>query len=502
MYKGIKNSEYVFFPDRRILKVIWLFAVLAFFAFAVYQVVTLVREFLRYPTVTKMNENMVSLTQPLFPPQTTVCNLFPLSSFAPAIAAANGIPTAMDYGEALDAFASCPGCTQEEKTRRRKTANELGNADGYYQYIGREAAIQLGHNNGLFIVECKLYALNGFSTRKVDCTEDVTVSLISTSHYFNCYEFYIDISKAMQFYLGMELTLYIDNFQTMEIPSSFTVDRSLGVIVSVDAPGTIPFNKLDALQLEPGRMAHIEVNQEVRGRLPAPYGDCKEEAAFGEVYEAKLQKGYTMRSCSSMCVERLIYEECHCKDTTMMDLFPEVYPELAEEVPYCNDIKLAADKFYEYSDCAKNFHSNALEQCAQNCSFSCTETIYKTSLSNSGWPKDYDMKTFYYKFIYGRPYQHHFGDIGAWMMNPDSELVKTIFLRLAVFHGDYRINSFNTSAAISQTSFLSQLGGALNLWSGITIIVFMEIIDLAFQIIKSKMFPTPRVISHGITQVG
>ena len=482
---------------------VWSFAVLGFLAFAIFQVVTLVQEFLRYPTVTNMNEDMVSSTVPLFPPQTTVCNLFPLSSYSPQIAAANGIPTVADYGVALEAFSACPGCTSEEKLRRSKTASEMSTVDGYYQYIGREAAIQLGHAQHNFVAKCEVYSLNGFTMRRETCDGVVDISLISNSNYFNCYEFFIDATKnPTRFYLGIELTLFIDNFPSMDVATNFTVDTSLGVKVSVDAPSTIPFNSLDTMHLSPGRMSHIEVNQEVRERLPEPYGDCKEEAEFGNVYEANLTKGYTMRSCTSLCVEQMIYDECHCKDTTMMDLFPEVEQEKARQVPYCEDLKLPPSEFYEFSDCAKNYHSSALEQCAINCSFPCTETIYKTSLSQSLWPKDYDMDTFYPNFIYRRQYEPYFGDIISWTMNPNTEQAQSNFLRVSVYHGDYRINAFNTSAAISQTSFLSQLGGALNLWSGITIIVFMEIIDLVYQIIKSKMFPTPKEISHGITQVG
>ena len=42
---------------------------------------------------------------------------------------------------------------------------------------------------------------------------------------------------------------------------------------------------------------------------------------------------------------------------------------------------------------------------------------------------------------------------------------------------------------LSFSAFLSQLGGALNLWAGITIAVVIEIIELAFRVLSDCKKP-------------
>ena len=285
----------------------------------------------------------------------------------------------------------------------------------------------------------------------------------------------------------------------MVYPARFTIDESLGVKVSVDAPGTVPFNAIETIHIPPGKWSHVQVAQETRQRMEKPYGDCHKGTEFGFFHSTKEEKIYTLRACTSLCVEKLVLEECDCMDANMMNLLPEMEPQLTWGVKFCEDLKVSANMFLKNKNCARYYRQQGFEQCESNCSFPCSETIYKTSMSQSLWPKEYDMAGFRSAYIAGKPFEDRFVSEEQWQTLPQTELVQDNFLRLSVYHGDYRFNVFNESAAISQSAFLSQLGGSLNLWSGITIIVLMEILDLCYQIIKDKMFPPPRMPSHGIT---
>ena len=417
------------------------------------------------------------------------------------MAAAHNIPVIDEFGDALDEFARCPGCTDEDKQRSVKVADDLKHVGGYYQYIGTNNSRLIGHNAGMFIVQCHSLHLKGFNLATEDCNVIVTITPLSTPDYFNCYQLSLDRAKNPDnFYLGISLVLFIDNFPSMSVPTEFSVDKSLGVRVSVDSPNSVPFNKVDTIAVPPGRWSHVEVTQEVRERLREPYGSCADDVTL--VNSHGVSKTYTMRACISICVEDHILSECNCLDASMMNLLTEFRAASTIGMKYCEDVTQSNSQFFSNVDCAERVRAKVLKTCSTNCSFSCDEIIYETSTSQAGWPKSYDMPSFYRNFIKYRPYQAQFVDESEWAMKPQTELVKDNFVRLSVYHGDYRYKNFNQSAAITTSNFLSRLGGALNLWSGITIILFMEIVDLVYQFVSIKLFSGDKQLSHGITKVG
>ena len=56
--------------------------------------------------------------------------------------------------------------------------------------------------------------------------------------------------------------------------------------------------------------------------------------------------------------------------------------------------------------------------------------------------------------------------------------------------GQQRVMIYEARPQVSPSAFMSQLGGALNLWAGITVVVIVELLELGFRTIadlcKSK----------------
>ena len=52
------------------------------------------------------------------------------------------------------------------------------------------------------------------------------------------------------------------------------------------------------------------------------------------------------------------------------------------------------------------------------------------------------------------------------------------FFGVHVYLDQYVMMEYKTVPQLSLTAFVSQLGGALNLWAGITVIVIIELLDL------------------------
>ena len=493
---SMKGLSRITKSDRKVLRVLWFIAVISFLGIAVYQITILVSAYLSYSTITNIGEGVLSDRSGIEPPEVTVCNLNPFTSRSKTVATQKRIPTIMEYMSEMVEFENCPSCDATETAKRHEITNELKYVGGYYQFIGKEMAKLVGHEKDMFVVECEVLILKGFRLLPEPCADVVNVYSLSKPDLLNCYQFKVNTSKYPDnFYLGLSLTLYLDNFPTMDYPPQFTIEEPIGVRLSVDEPNTVPFNNVNSLNLPPGRWTHVQVSQEHLNRLQEPYGSCHKDEYLCKFATGKTKK-YTIRGCSSLCRERMILENCDCIDTNLLNILSEINPELSNDKEYCEDLSLSSEEFLQKRNCAR-FYRRSTHIC-NNCSFPCSEEIYALSTSQSHWPKEYDMHKFHKEYIAGRPYEDKFIDAARWKQSPQTELARTNFLRFSVYHGNYRYNIYTEKAKISLSNFMSQLGGALNLWSGITIIVFMELIDLIYQIIKDKLFPEPLQVSRGV----
>ena len=114
-------------------------------------------------------------------------------------------------------------------------------------------------------------------------------------------------------------------------------------------------------------------------------------------------------------------------------------------------------------------------------------------MSYSDWPSDILQGDFYKEYIMGRPYQTHYAALEN-LNNANSSdielfiaerLVKKHFLSIRILaHTD--VQELQATEKISLASYISQLGGALNLWAGITVVVVVELIELLYFFIAEK----------------
>ena len=458
------------------LRILWFLAVTCFLATGAYQVVLLVTQFFEFPTLTNIKEGVISMndvSSAMPPPQITVCNLNPISSYPQA----TGIPNFAFYNNSL---ASLKILANGEIDHVPPSLAQ------YYQFIGREASIGLGHTPQSFIVDCKLLHLEGLRFTNVDCENSINITLMSTAEYFNCYELIISPSRHGRPVTGLEMTLYLDNAGLKGTGLNvLALDRTAGAKIFIHEPHTTPFININGIYMMPGEWSRIQVTQEKRKRLQEPWGKCYNETD-GEIHGYKFgRRHYTLHSCISVCIEKNITEYCGCKDVYLMNLLLEQETPEMKKLPYCQAVGAT---FFDTYECSEYCRAYSMDGCSRLCELPCEETRYKTTISQSQWPKKDARQAFYERFIKGRIYANRFPPIEIWedQANLVTSLIEDNFLRVSVYMGDYRYNMFVDNKAMTTSTLLSQLGGALNLWSGITVILIIEIIDLIYHIIEDK----------------
>ena len=488
------------------LRILWFVAVFCFLGIGAYQVYLLVTQYFHRPTLTNIKEEYISMSdveQTLLPPQVTVCNLNPFSSFARPI---QGVVPFDRYKQLACLYSQCTkyllfspdgsvigfNLTASLVDRNMPTTPSI---TSYFQFIGKDAAGSIGHAKETFIVECRILILYGLRFVKEECGSSVDIQTLLTVEYLNCFELRISSHYQGKAIRGIELILFLDN-NGMELSGmgDTAIDRAAGAKLFIHEAGTKPLININGIYMMAGEWYKIHVKQEQRTRLRPPWGECY-KMVNGTVYEYTFDKRrYTFHGCVSVCIEYHITKDCGCKDVNLMSLFLEDETEEFKRMNYCQDIKiqgLNGSAYFDQFYCTELYRGLRTENCTKWCQLPCKEMRYRTTTSQSKWPNRQSHDAFYTEYIKNRIYENRFTSKVDWKRTPKlvEKLINENFLRASVYMGDSMYNQFVDKAAITPFSLLSQLGGALNLWSGITVIIVIEVIDLVVHIIQDKLYP-------------
>ncbi len=164
--------------------------------------------------------------------------------------------------------------------------------------------------------------------------------------------------------------------------------------------------------------------------------------------------------------------------------------------PYCASANLTKRDFWEYTSCAAEIKAVKEEECMATCLTSCEETEYTTITSNVKWPKKSRYKTFYDTYLADKPFAWRFESLKKPCykhMNcsftefmKDIMMVEDNFAKIDISLGSSIMRRYQDNIKISSSSFMATLGGALNLWSGITVVIILEFVDWLIRIFLEK----------------
>ena len=102
----------------------------------------------------------------------------------------------------------------------------------YFQYIGMDYAVLLGHRKDNFIVSCTYNIRYGSLHTTAPCDND-TIKLQASSRHLNCYSVSLDgnilpklnYTNAIPSITGVSFILYLDNFETSLLKPLGTLER-------------------------------------------------------------------------------------------------------------------------------------------------------------------------------------------------------------------------------------------------------------------------------------
>ncbi|KAL3316525.1 sodium channel, non-voltage-gated 1, gamma [Cichlidogyrus casuarinus] len=378
---------------------------------------------------------------------------------------------------------------------------------GFLGSISKSSRDQLGHQQDKMIWNCDVtYRVNTTVTSSNHCNRMGTWQKMIHPQYLNCYTYnvheeYRDFVKtiSMRAYLDQNVTsTKCDDCFRNEIFSQLS-----GLALNVHVFNSVP-DMNDAIKLHPGTLTEINIKTFENTRMEPPYGRCSPETPK-TLHLRGQDFAYTEYACKVMKIQESLNTNCHCNGLE--------FGELNETLPYCLDFK----EFVPKDGCVYNstgktnsnstqceevllrglerikcknkelqkFAGDVIEGCKEPCSY----YSYESDRSTSIWPthsyklqmleslkKDYNWPEIQ-KYREARKLLGPDRDIEAIeLIEKDGQLEKNL-LGVLLNKANLDLHKVEEKEVLSMTSFMSQIGGLLSIWVGLTMISIVELIE-------------------------
>lgn len=478
--KGVGRALYA---RSRGMRCLWTISVLTLLVAAGQQSYEVISYYLDYEITTAVVEINTGpdITQesPMKDTSLTVCNLNSLSYRSVNV---TDVITLQEYRDTLYNLTHCNTCSPEIADSLYPLLSTL---NGYFIQIGYDGAAKVGHSLDDFIAGCNVKVVRGYTTEDVPCSQLATISTLTRRDGFNCFIISLLQNTTIESIpAGFSLDLHLAGER--EIYSIFHEEWTLsrGARIYIHENHVIPDQHQNNFLLEPGKLLEVNVKTDIRQRLPPPHGTCTDGL---DQYETT---GYTYTTgfCVSGCIEQKVIAKCSCKDSEALDVLRPDYPEMN----FCGNLQGGVYSALGEMKCLTSIRLDSFVPCLESCASPCQEMIYGVTLSQSQWPPNPLSPAFYDTMIRHRPYEEQYEDVKGIIQgertNPvDAEnaarKIRDNFLHIEVLYEHMKFMKTVDNEALHFSSMLSQLGGTLNLWAGITVVLIVEIVDFIINLV-------------------
>ena len=386
--------------------------------------------------------------------------------------------------------------------------------------IERDEVVAAGVPLKEFIVTCRF---GGH-----DCDRSTDFHQFFDSYYYNCFTYVApaqddpDSTLAEGLENGWSTTILTGsgmlekNEEIRMIPGTHErfspMSSSEGVRVVIHPPNTTPYPHTEGFDIPPGYSVTLGVKARENIRIKAPHGNCLDNNPFQEVHDANEsthhEEGqYRLISCQKLCLQREITKRCGCKDIALPG--HGNYPDLKfcsddTDIPERCELNATEEcvealiKVHDRFLCVRNTSvyvtRNATQTRSCGCYPPCHEQSYDVTYSLSKWPAEsfdgeeayidiFDTERYPSRFL-GPEDRAKFELYGKYFDYVNRREAMQDFARLNVYIADSNVLKTEESEDYSQSQLLSDIGGQLGLWVGISVITLAEMLELFLDVVR------------------
>ncbi len=324
----------------------------------------------------------------------------------------------------------------------------------------------------------------------------------------------------------MDWTANISRSNKFSMPgvseSGSALSGDQGVRVIVHPPNTVPVPTGEGYNVPPGFSCHIGVKVKESIRLGKPYGTCANGYPPGMKYWSH-NDTYRLINCLRQCFQTRIVNKCSCVSGRLP--LPDFVHK--DNLTFCENImnlpkNCSAPEVTPDESCLNYLRNNEnYQQCANSefdkgkenlnimkecdCYISCKRTKYDMQYSLTEWPPGPELDNVYGDLINKweffeefnktnpnwlkrRMYEQHFSFENRFKGLKD-------LAKINVYISDTTISRTEETAAYTVNSLLSDLGGQMGFWAGMSVLSFCEVFQLIVQVFTALFWRTGNKLS-------
>ena len=402
---------------------------------------------------------------------------------------------------------------------------EVNSRLGMTANMGQDLASRAGVKLEDFIISCQFMSY--------DCQINTSFIKVFDPYYYNCFTFQPETlvttrnTRLQGVEYGLSLLLFTgsagqfhydqgDEFMVipgfMESNSALSSGRSARLVVH--SPGTRPQPTFDGFDIAQGFSVTIGVKGRENVRIGYPHGNCTPHETRLKGEDSSVFN-YTLIQCQNECIQSKIMKTCGCVDNRITE------PEDKENLPYCFELPQLGEKcvgnlstfgpvimdesclklmvdWKRRFNCRKELLENitikdpgALDDC-EVCHPPCHDIIYDTSYSLSTLPdtnskeaSDYYLKLDYFAETFSPTKKKLLMDLHGENF---TDIVYRHVSRLNVHISDSNIIKTTEQPDYEAIRLVSDIGGQLGLWIGISVITLFEVLQVSILVLYFMQF--------------
>ncbi|XP_061194680.1 FMRFamide-activated amiloride-sensitive sodium channel-like [Saccostrea echinata] len=331
-----------------------------------------------------------------------------------------------------------------------------------FQNQSKETRKKLGHSIQNMLITC---SFNGKKCSAVDFT------LFQTTEYGNCYTLSSDlfITRKTGPMNGLQLILQVEKFELSNL-----FDGS-GFRLVIHEPGTFPFPQDEGYTISPGYETTIGMRMLRVMHAEPPYGICDSGDVFFETYGFR----YTMQACLQICRNKKVVEICKCRPSKHMDI---KFMEKFNTTPICSSSINSKNEKGTYSNakqCEEFIYFRIDEHYIDcECATPCSQTLYRSTICGRVWPKESFLEK---ELLNTQCEQSNYSYCDMYLGEKNSAF-KDNFLKLVIYYEDMNYEEISEEPSYDGFRFLSDLGGAMGLFLGASLLSFLELVQLMVEL--------------------
>ncbi|ELT93095.1 hypothetical protein CAPTEDRAFT_166424 [Capitella teleta] len=296
--------------------------------------------------------------------------------------------------------------------------------------------------------------------------------------------------------LTLELFVEMDEY----IPD---LTEEAGFRVLVHGNDEVPFPEINGFNIPVGMATGVGIRLQEIVRLGQQYSDCKPNStSTNNIYSHIYPNGYSNQVCQMSCYQEHVANECGCLDSA----YPTDHPSLPV-LPECGAINmtvglndsgvLASGNSADVVCMKREFQKYTDGTIVCTCENVCSQHDYLRSMSMSAWPLPHPASILEKRDDLIAENQPGLVD---WLASTENltkyELMDEFsanFGKLRIYFEDLNYQKIYQTPAYTWTNLLSELGGQLGLWIGMSVMSILEWFELCAFCLRTLTKANDRV---------